>query len=437
MSLRIALVTTFYPPHNFGGDGIYVQRLARALSELGCDVSVIYDQDAFNALATPDRRNPDSVAQPSGVKIHALSHKAGLLSVLATQQLGHPVFNAKALDKLFEAGQFDIIHYHNISLVGGPGLLRHGSAPIKLYTAHEHWLVCPTHILWKNNSKLCESRSCISCQLVYKKPPQLWRYTNLLQRSLDEVDAFIALSHSSAQNHEKFGFKKKMRVMPSFLPNAPAPDLANWTMPEKPYVLFAGRLELIKGLQDVVEIFDDSFPVELKIAGSGDFEPQLRRLAADSSKVTFLGRVEPENLIRYYQNALALIAPSKCYEVFPLVALEAFQQAVPLIARNIDSYPEIVTQSKAGLLFEDKTDLKAKILKLSSDPALRKELSQNAYQAFQTYWSEAASLSEYFSLIECLAEEKGHKTLTAKARSLRDALLPFKSFSASSPAEHL
>ena len=27
--LRIIMLTTFYPPHNFGGDGIGIQRLAR------------------------------------------------------------------------------------------------------------------------------------------------------------------------------------------------------------------------------------------------------------------------------------------------------------------------------------------------------------------------------------------------------------------------
>ena len=35
--LRFAYVTTFYPPHNFGGDGIGAQRWARALVRVnGC-----------------------------------------------------------------------------------------------------------------------------------------------------------------------------------------------------------------------------------------------------------------------------------------------------------------------------------------------------------------------------------------------------------------
>ena len=31
--LRFCLVTTFYPPFHFGGDGVFVYRLAQALAE--------------------------------------------------------------------------------------------------------------------------------------------------------------------------------------------------------------------------------------------------------------------------------------------------------------------------------------------------------------------------------------------------------------------
>src|ERR1700682_4580848 len=44
--LRFCFITTFYPPYNFGGDGIAVQRLARALIRRGHCVTVIHDVDA-------------------------------------------------------------------------------------------------------------------------------------------------------------------------------------------------------------------------------------------------------------------------------------------------------------------------------------------------------------------------------------------------------
>ena len=48
--LSFCHLTTFYPPHNFGGDGIGVQRLARALVRRGHRVTVVHDTDAYHSL---------------------------------------------------------------------------------------------------------------------------------------------------------------------------------------------------------------------------------------------------------------------------------------------------------------------------------------------------------------------------------------------------
>jgi hypothetical protein len=50
--LRFCSLTTFYPPFNFGGDGIDVQRTARALAARGHHVTVIHDVDAYQWLSS-------------------------------------------------------------------------------------------------------------------------------------------------------------------------------------------------------------------------------------------------------------------------------------------------------------------------------------------------------------------------------------------------
>ena len=45
-----AMVTTFYPPQNFGGDGMYVYRLSNELARRGHQVTVIHCADAFDAM---------------------------------------------------------------------------------------------------------------------------------------------------------------------------------------------------------------------------------------------------------------------------------------------------------------------------------------------------------------------------------------------------
>ncbi|WP_171133158.1 MULTISPECIES: glycosyltransferase family 4 protein [unclassified Ruegeria] len=397
--LRIAMVTTFYPPFNFGGDGIYVQRLARALAARGHHVEVIHDTDGFRQLSgrTPDLPSED------GVIVHRLGSRFPMLGALAVQQTGQPLSHRRALQELL-TDRFDVIHYHNISLIGGPGIWKIGTG-IKLHTAHEHWMVCPSHILWRDNREICDERRCLRCVLRHKRPPQLWRATDLVAREARHVDAFLMLSQSCLDNHRRFGFTAPAQVIPSFLPDAPElPEQPS--IHPRPFFFFAGRLEVIKGLQDVIPAFDDRLNADLLIAGDGEYEPELRRLAEGKSNVHFLGRLPPEDLRRYYRDALAAITPSRCYEVFPLVVLEAFRDGTPIIARDLGPYPEIVHHTGGGALFRS-TDELAKILRqFADDPALSAKLGQKALRGFDENWREDVALTAYFEIIENLREQR-------------------------------
>ena len=89
-------------------------------------------------------------------------------------------------------------------LVSGLLIWKYGTG-VKLHTAHEHWMVCPTHILWRHNREICDERQCMRCILQQRRPPQLWRATNLIAREARHVDRFLMLSQSSIDNHRHFG----------------------------------------------------------------------------------------------------------------------------------------------------------------------------------------------------------------------------------------
>ena len=398
--MRVAIVTTFYPPYNFGGDGQYVRRFAHALAKHGHEVEIIHDSDGFSLLSGKRTLKPE--AEPSGVTVHRLHSRVPLLSSLATQQFGAPLAQGRRIKEIL-ANNFDVIHYHNISLVGGPGILAMGDA-VKLYTAHEHWLVCPMHILWKDNREPCNKKACFSCSIKHGRPPQLWRYTPLLKNTGRHVDAFLALSEFSAQKHEDYGFPFPMRVSPSFLPDTPVVEKP--AKEERPYFLLVGRLEAIKGFQDVIPVFDANMPADLLIAGEGNFGDELRALAKGRDNVRFLGTQTPEQLRALYRGARALIAPSRCYEVFPLVLLEAFQQETPAIARDLGPYPEIVEKSQGGLLFRDAASLRQAIDELTRPEGRRDEMGYKARAAFERLWSEDVAMKRYFELVEEIKREK-------------------------------
>lgn len=418
--LRIAVVTTFYPPCNFGGDGNYIRNWVHSLARRGCEVEVIYDADAWkvgkSALHPPAA--PDAVPQPKGVTVHQLESRWPLMSTLLTQQTGRPIVQHSAIREILAKG-FDVIHFHNVSLVGGPAVFALGEG-IKLCTVHDHWLVCPNHILWRHDRELCVGRECLRCSLTFKRPPQGWRKTSLLEDNLAHVDEVIALSQSVADRHQEFGLKREMLRMASFMPDAEAAtsDAAPTPQRERPYFLFVGRLQNFKGLQDVIPCFDDNSAADLLIAGSGEYEPELRSMAEGRKSVTFLGKVEPEALRGLYRNAIALIAPSLCYEVFPMVALEAFRESAPVIARNLGPYPQIIEESRGGLLFDDEIGLREALAALASDSALRDRLGASGRATLDRRWTEKTAVNEWLFLVRSIAVRKGRTSTVSKIDAL-------------------
>ena len=58
------MITTFYPPYNFGGDGVFVQRLSNELARRGHLVEVIHCTDAYR-LAAPAPRSRIAITPAS------------------------------------------------------------------------------------------------------------------------------------------------------------------------------------------------------------------------------------------------------------------------------------------------------------------------------------------------------------------------------------
>ncbi|MGH9387707.1 MAG: glycosyltransferase family 4 protein [Vicinamibacterales bacterium] len=416
--LRFGLLTTFYPPFNFGGDGIDVQRTARALVKRGHRVTVVHDIDAYEWVA--GRRLTKQPASDDGVEAIGLRSRLGMVSPLLTHQFGHPVVHGRAIAELMRDRKFDVVVLNNVSLVGGPGLLSYGGEALKVYIAHEHWLVCPTHVLWRFNREPCDGPTCTRCVVSYRRPLQVWRYTGALERRLPEVDLFIARSEFSRDKHREFGFPRPMSVLPYFVPGEipEQPEPRSTPRPhDRPYFLFVGRLTRLKGLDSLIEAFDRYRDADLLIVGDGEEEATLRALAGPLTNVKFLGRVANESLRAYYEHATAAIVPSIGYETFGIVLIEAFRYQTPVIARRLGPFPEIVDQSGGGLLFSDETELMSAMTRLQSDAGWRDALGARGYRACRERWSEDVVINR---LLELVSEARA-------ARARRDPSMPVTS----------
>lgn len=397
--LRFCMITTFYPPYNFGGDGIFVQRLSNALAQRGHEVEVIHCIDAYRFLS---RRNPAKPAEDHpNVTVHGLRSRFGFLSPLATHQTGYPLFKSVRIKKILQKG-FDVIHYHNISLVGGPKILEYGQGR-KLYSLHEYWLICPTHVLFKFNRQPCLRPHCLPCTLLYRRPPQLWRYTGLLSKKIRHVDTFIAPSRFCRELHRRRGLQAPVYHLPNFV-SEPGNSNLNSAPPvnteqQSPYFLFVGRLEKLKGVQTLIPVFRKYHRASLLIVGSGSYEKRLKKLATDCPNIRFMGSRFGRQLQQLYRQAVAVIVPTQAFESFGQVIIEAFIEQTPAIVRNLGGMPEIIAESDGGYVYNSDDELLSAMDQLMANPLQRAQMGRNGYMAYQEKYSADAYFKSYFDLI--------------------------------------
>ncbi|MHA2230900.1 MAG: glycosyltransferase family 4 protein [Candidatus Hodarchaeales archaeon] len=399
------MVTTFYPPYHFGGDALYIYRLSNELAKRGHSVDVIHCTDAYRVLENGGPKG--NFPNHSNVTVYPIKSRAGFISPLLTQQTGMPLLKNHVVKEHLNNNGYDVIHYHNMSLIGIKALAYGNS--VKLYTTHEHWLVCPMHVLWKYNREVCVKRNCLSCQILGKRPPQLWRYSRLLKQMLRNVDTFISPSRFTKSKHLELGLDIPLVHIPYFLSkphqNREISAAVSEDSNDRPYFLFVGRLEKIKGLQNLIPIFKNNTQYDLLIAGDGEYEEKLKEKAGDAANIKFLGRLDQERLQNLYTNAVALIVPSICYEVFGIIIIEAFSMKTPVIVNNVGAMPEVIEDSGGGLVYNNEDQLKTAMDNLVKDPRLRKTLGQNGYQAYLKYWSEDSHIEKYLCLINNLRQK--------------------------------
>ncbi len=401
--MRFCMVTTFYPPFHFGGDAIYVRALSRALVSAGHEVEVIHCEDAYRLA---NKSEPESsIGTDDGIIVHRLRSRFGPLSPILTQQTGRPVLKKRALESILSR-DFDVTNFHNISLIGGPGVLKMSLSPVTLYTLHEHWLLCPTHVFWKNRSKLCDKSQCLRCCLRSGIAPQFWRYTGFLQRALSQVDAFFSPSPYTAKRHHAINPALPIHVLPLFTDIEPGKDRAN-QRPSRPNFLYVGRITASKGILSLLKTFEEQPEYTIKLIGDGELRQPLERHYADNATIQFLGTVSRAELANHYRDATAVILPSIAPETFGLIVIEAFAFGTPVIARDSGGSAELIDTTGGGTVYRHDKELSGILHSLVTDPQLREILGKRGHSGFKKYFTKDQHLTKYLGHIEKIQKTKG------------------------------
>ncbi|TXE64163.1 glycosyltransferase family 4 protein [Serratia nematodiphila] len=147
------------------------------------------------------------------------------------------------------------------------------------------------------------------------------------------------------------------------------------------------------GMLRAFELLGNKYDVSLKIIGktATSFSKQdFSSLIKKSERIEFMGRVDDDEMIKLYQNALAFIFPS-FYEGFGIPPLEAQSCGCPVISSNMASMPEVLQDS--ALYFDpyNEKDISSAMEKIISDINLRKNLVLKGDANITRFsWSDSA-----------------------------------------------
>lgn len=133
----------------------------------------------------------------------------------------------------------------------------------------------------------------------------------------------------------------------------PLPELVD---PERPLLLFVGRLEPRKGLDVAIRAFlrlRAAHPsVRLCVVGEGPERRRCQEMVPGPLRpdVLFVGAVEETQKPRYHASADVFLAPNTGGESFGIVLLEAMAAGLPVVASNIPGFRGVVRDARQGRL---------------------------------------------------------------------------------------
>lgn len=235
------------------------------------------------------------------------------------------------------------------------------------------------------------------------------QYINQLKISLMNIDYLIPASNYLTEDYKEF--YKDIRIKIIYIPQT-----INY-LPEKTNdlknknIIFVGRLEQIKGLIDLIDIFNLAVlkdrKLKLTIVGDGTQKKELQDLIkkynlTDNIKLT--GYLSGNRLKKEYQKA-SLFVMTSYEESFGLVLLEAMSYGVPCFAFDSSLGAKEIINNKNGLLIKnrDKKSMANEILSFFENNNKIK-ISKFARKTSEEYYTEKVKI-KWYNFIDRIIKE--------------------------------
>ncbi len=332
--MKTLLMSNEYPPNIYGGAGIHVQYLARELAKL-CEVEVRCFGEQLEEGGNP-------VVRGAGWDRSGYNAPEHLHSVFGALQRSLE-FNTRAMD-------VDVVHVHTWYTHFAGILAKQAYGVPLVLTVHSLEPLRP----WKRE------------QLQGGYDFTVW----LEKTAIEMADRVIAVSAETKLDILRL-FDVPEEKVPviyngidpdEYKPSvAPEKLRAHGVDPDRPYVLFVGRITRQKGIVHLVNAIQHLNPETQVVlcAGAPDTEAIKAEMvaavdaarSANSHIVWIEEMVDTTTKIALYSHASVFCCPS-IYEPFGIINLEAMACEIPVVASKVGGMKEVVVEGETGCFVE-------------------------------------------------------------------------------------
>ncbi|MFN3076437.1 MAG: glycogen synthase [Alphaproteobacteria bacterium] len=335
--MRVLLMTNEYPPNIYGGAGVHVEYLSRELSKLTpVEVRSFQEQDFTQGqLRVLGTKFDGSVF--AGCPKELVSPLKAVATGLA--------FNGQGIDA-------DVVHCHTWYAQFG-GILTKILYGIPLVvTVHSLEPLRP----WKRE------------QIGRGYDLSSW----IEKTALEMADAVVAVSRSTREDILRLFnvAPERVPVIPNGIDTDEYKYIGDKSVldrfgidPNKPYVLFVGRMTRQKGLLYLLQAISQIDPnVQVVLCAGESDTPELQReleaMVAEMKShrpgiVWIPEMVKRETTIALYSQAAVFCCPS-IYEPFGIINLEAMACNTPVVGSKVGGIAEVVVEGETGFLIDAK-----------------------------------------------------------------------------------
>ena len=397
--MRILQVVHGYPPQKWGGVELLTASLAQALAERGHQVTVFARMADTAAEEFSVRVDDPDHTMPAYTRADA--DKSQVRVVRVVNNLSHVShfrleydnpFLDQAFHQVLTEARPDIVHIQHVgnlsgSLIQVPAQLGY---PVVL-SLHDFFVACARHYLIDDHTRLCpgpdRGERCIACLQSMTSAVEARRRFAYFEQLLHIPQQVIVPSRFLADKmREIFPFlEPRLRIVaPGIVPGPRVrPEDPTHPAPRPLRVLCIGLLAPYKGQHVLIEAVRGLPAGSIAVSLYGGrldvwnaYADQLEADAADLP-IRFYGAYAHDELSAILARHDVLVIPSICEETFSLVAREALQAGLPVIAAKRGALPEVIQDGVNGLLFEPEnaSDLRRCLERLRTDTRLREQLT--------------------------------------------------------------